>query len=133
MDSRTTGLVMIAIAIVLFAVAVHLGRRALKLARAGGKARGTIVGSEKAYGSQANRPFYKPKVRFTGTDGREHTFVSPVGRGKPYVDGTEVGVVYDPAHPEEAEIAGFVHTWLVPSALAVFGAVILATGIGAVT
>jgi hypothetical protein len=131
MEGRTLALLLVGIAVVLFAVAAHLVRRATRRLRAGGRAKGVIVGSEETFGSSGdNRPYYRPKVRFAARDGHSHTFVSPVGRGKPYANGANVDVVYDPANPEDAEIAGFVAQWLVPLALAAFGAFMLVYGVG---
>ena len=130
MNDSTWGLLLGAVALVLFAVAASLAAKALKRQRAGGRARGTIVGSEKTQSGSSSSPhgvYYRPKVRFTASDGRARTFVSPVGRGKPYVEGTEVQVAYDPANPDDAEVAGFVANWLVPLAMVAFGAVALAT------
>ena len=74
-----------------------------------------------------------PKIRFSSRDGKTHTFVSPLGRGKPYVNGTEVSVVYDPSRPEDAEIAGFARNWMIPLVLAAVGVFSLLMGLGLVS
>jgi hypothetical protein len=136
LDGRAGGALLALVAVVLFLVAIKLARRALRLLRAGGRARGVIVGSEKMYGTaggSSSRPSYRPTVRFTASDGSSRTFTSPVGRGKPWVEGTAVQVVYDPKRPDEAEIASFTANWLIPLMLGMFGAFILAVAAGLLT
>jgi hypothetical protein len=137
MQGPTLGWVLLAVAVVLFIVAATLVKRALHRLRAGGRARGVIVGSETrtsdSSDSNASDMSYVPKVRFSARDGKSHTFVSPLGRGKPYADGTEVSVVYDPAHPEDAEIADFKRSWLIPLVLAAVGVFSLLMGIDLVS
>jgi hypothetical protein len=130
MQSSTVGWVLLVTAVVLLIVAAILFKRALHRMRAGGRVRGVIVGSE-TRGSESggsHDTYYVPKVRFTARDGRSHTFVSPLGRGKPYANGTEVAVVYDPRHPEDAEIAGFARSWLIPLVLVAVGVFSLLMG-----
>jgi hypothetical protein len=128
MSDRTWGLLLGAVALVLFAIAARLAAKAMRRVRAGGRARGTIVGSERTQsGGTSHGFYYRPRVRFTASDGGVHTFVSPVGRGKPYAEGAEVEVTYDPANPADAEVAGFVANWLAPVAMVAFGVAALAT------
>ena len=132
MSDRTWGMLLAAVALALFAIAASLLAKAMKRVRAGGRARGKIVGSEATQSSSSSEGtshgvFYRPKVRFTASDGRTHTFVSPVGRGKPYVEGSDVDVTYDPANPADAAVSGFASNWLVPLAMAGFGVLALVT------
>jgi hypothetical protein len=131
MGGRSWGLLLMAVAVVLVLVAARLVARTLRRMRAGGRARGVVVGNEKTFASSGQgQPYFRRTVRFAANDGRSHTFTSPVGRGRPWVEGAKVDVIYDPADPADAEIAGFATNWLIPLALAVFAAVSLMVGLG---
>jgi hypothetical protein len=67
---------------------------------------------------------FRATVGFTTRDGRESSFRSEVATThRDYRVGDSVRVLYDPRHPEHAEIASFVRLWLLPFVLSFFAAV----------
>jgi len=74
---------------------------------------------------------YRPKARFRSRNGEEVVFVSHSGFGHPaFQPGETVEVLYDPAHPQGAEIKSFWSPWLGPIIIGPIGLVFLLVGIG---
>jgi len=69
---------------------------------------------------------YFPSVRFQTQDGRTVEFQNKVGSNAPPRVGDEVTVIYDPARPEEAEVALGSMFRFSPKALLVAGGIFLA-------
>jgi hypothetical protein len=112
--------------------ALLLARRPIRLLRAGGSVRGTIMDNEESVlqGARAGtQKFYFPLVSFTTADGEPIRFMSAVGGGVARAKGSEVRVLYDPARPHDAELATFKALWFFPTILAVFGLPFLAAGV----
>lgn len=69
-------------------------------------ATGKVVGSEEDEGAQY------PCIEFRDRAGQRVRFRSDSGRGvSPYRMGTEVEVLYDPQHPDNAEVRSFSALW----------------------
>lgn len=112
--------------------ALFIARRPIRLLRAGGSARGTIMDNEESVlqGARAgSQRFYFPLVGFTTAAGEQIRFMSAVGGGVANAKGSAVRVLYDPARPHDAELATFKTLWLFPTILAVFGLPFLAGGV----
>ena len=69
---------------------------------------------------------YFPSVRFQTADGRTIEFQNKTGTNAPPRVGDEVAVLYDPAWPEEAEVALGSMFRFGPKALLVVGGIFLA-------
>lgn len=112
--------------------ALLLARRPIRLLRAGGRARGMLLDSEKAM-VQANRgparPFYFPVVSFTTPQGERICFKSSTGQRSAHSKGSDVRVLFDPARPHDAELVSFKTLWLFPTVTAAFGLPFLAAGV----
>jgi hypothetical protein len=73
---------------------------------------------------------YRPVVRFKTGSGRSVTFQASVAmrdnrarnpaRPRPYSPGDRVQVLYDPDHPQKAQIAGTMYLWFYPLLLLFF-------------
>ena len=104
--------------------AAWVARRSMRLSASGAHADGTVVGNEEHIppGQRGTpRAFHIPVVAYTTARGEKIRFTSRVGRGRPLPNGTPVRVVFDPDHPEDAEIATFARLWLMLTVLAVMG------------
>jgi len=110
-----------------------LGYSAVLVARAQ-SADGVVVNHEVEDMSTAtiNSAVYAPVVSFKTADGRDVTFTSieHAVRAK-YPRGLHLRVLYDPAHPERAEIDSWETLWLFGSAFVVCGLALVAAGFGA--
>ncbi|HEY3848891.1 MAG TPA: DUF3592 domain-containing protein [Acetobacteraceae bacterium] len=85
------------------------------------KAEATYTGSVDEIGGNHGGTFLHPQLRFTTSDGQVVSITSSFGStGQPYGDGEKVPVLYDPRHPEHAEVESFM-LWLPPLFLAPFG------------
>ena len=63
-------------------------------------------------GSRSGGGTYAPVVTFKTGDGRKVNLISPFGSSKPgYNLGDHVGVLFDPADPEQAHIDSFMSKW----------------------
>jgi len=70
---------------------------------------------------------HRPVIRFT-VDGKEHEVAGAVATSwKPEV-GAQVDVLYDPAHPDDANLAGFWSQWLGPVIFYGLGVVLTVVG-----
>ena len=64
-------------------------------------------------GRRRNTPTYRPRVKFTTSEGQAVDFVSGTGTNPPsYSEGEAVKVLYDPRDPEDAKIDGFWQLWM---------------------
>jgi hypothetical protein len=112
--------------------ALLLARRPIRLLRAGGSARGEVLDNEDTMIQGSRGPaskFYFPLIGFTTAKGERIQFTSSVGRGRALPMGSKVRVLYDPARPEEAELATFKTLWFFPTVTAVFGLPFLVAGL----
>jgi hypothetical protein len=112
--------------------ALLLARRPIRLLRAGGSARGTVLDNEESMlqsGRGAASKFYFPLIGFTTAKDERIRFTSAIGRGRALPKGSEVRVLYDPAKPDEAELATFKTLWAPSTVTAVFGLPFLAAGL----
>jgi hypothetical protein len=106
-------------------------RRSVRLRRPAVK-RGTVVGNEELVptGQRGTpRTYHLPVVAYTTPRGEKIRFTSRVGRGQPLPNGTPVRILFDPNHPEDAEIATFARLWLMPTVLVVLGLPFLLAGL----
>ncbi|MFH0727756.1 MAG: DUF3592 domain-containing protein [Pseudomonadota bacterium] len=113
-------------------VAIQLSRRPIRLLRAGGSVRGTVVDCEESLVGATHGParmFYFPIIRFTTPRGENITFTSNAGRRTAIGKESEVRVIFDPSSPHDAELATFRTLWLFPVITAVFGLPFLAVGV----
>jgi hypothetical protein len=125
-------LAFLAVGVATQAGALHFARRPIRLLRAGGSARGMVLDNEEAMMQMGRGPaskFYFPLIEFTTTQGERIRFTSATGRASALAKGNEVPVLYDPASPNEAELATFKTLWLVPTIMAAFGLPFLAAGL----
>ena len=116
---------------VLVAAAAAQGRRWLRLLRAGVRASGEVVGHVpwKGAGPQSVTT-YRPRVRFAGPGHLPREFTSAFGSRRRRAVGSLVAVLFDPARPDNAEIAA---PWLMlagPLALAAIGLTAIAGAFG---
>lgn len=117
-------------------MALVLARRPLRLARAGGRARGTFGkadGEMIASSRGPSRMAYFPTVSFTTAKGEAITFRSRTGGRSPPAAGTEVDVIYDPGNPRDTETATFGSLWLFPVVTAVLGLPFLLIGLSSLS
>lgn len=113
-------------------VALLLARRPLRMLRAGGRARGRIVGNDEEMVASTRGPgrlFHFPKVAFTTATGEPIVFRSRMGRRVAEAVDGDVDVRYDPATPHEAEVATFRDLWLFPLITSVCGLPFLVAGL----
>jgi hypothetical protein len=125
-------LAFVAIGVAMQGGALLLARRPIRLLRAGGRARGMVLDNEESMvqsGRSAASKCYFPIIGFTTTQGERIRFTSAIGRGRALPEGGEVRVVYDPARPNEAELATFNSLWFMPTITAAFGLPFLAAGL----
>lgn len=112
--------------------AAMLARRPIALLRAGGKAVGTVTGSDAQTVSSSKGPartYHLPRVAFTTAKGEKIEFKSISGGTTPPVKGSTVDVIYDPANPHEAEIKSGIRLWLFPAALSLMSLPFLLVGV----
>lgn len=113
-------------------VALLLARRPVRMLRAGGRARGRIIGNDEEMVASTRGPgrlFHFPKIAFTTAKGEPVVFRSRMGRRVPETVDSDVDVLYDPATPHEAEVATFRNLWLFPLITSVCGLPFLAAGL----
>ncbi len=105
------GSVFASVGLLLLGVAAVLVVSAATFARAAERAEGTVVD----FGRRHSLAVY-PYVTYTSpADGREYTFRDKTGRWPPpYIIGERVPVLYDPAHPIDAQIDSWTNTFLGP-------------------
>jgi hypothetical protein len=73
---------------------------------------------------------YYPVYEFALPDGRVERVRGPVGSGTPCCEvGDLVRVLYDPAEPRRARRDSFEDSWLLPTVLGAFGAVLFGVGL----
>jgi hypothetical protein len=109
-----------------------LARRPIRLLRAGGRTQGTVTGSDEetiAGGRGAARAYHFPQIAFTTARGERIVFKSPSGGRIPVAPGTSLPVIFDPASPHDAIVAGFRSLWLFPLATSLMSLPFLAVGI----
>ena len=83
----------------------------------------TFVGSVSRAGGRSGGTFLYPQFRFTTDRGQVVTMTSSSGSTEqPYADGETAPVLYDPSHPERAELDTYM-VWIVPLFLAPFALV----------
>lgn len=112
--------------------AVLAARRTIRLMRAGGRARGKVLGNEEsmiAGGKGPARKFYFPVIVFTTAKGEQIRFTSGSGQPTARAKDSEVRVLYDPERPYDAELATFKTLWYFPAVITVFGLPFLAAGL----
>lgn len=111
-------------------VAGLLARKPLRMVRAGGRANGTIESSDavQVSGKGRTRTYYLPTVSFETPKGERIVFKSESGGAVEPAKGSQVDVVYDPANPRDAAVAGF-RLWIFPIALIVLSTPFLLVGI----
>lgn len=125
-------LAFVAVGVATLGGALLLTRRPIRLLRAGGSARGTVLDNDESMvqtGRGAANKFYFPLIGFTTAKGEQIRFTSATGQGKALPKGSEVRVLYDPERPDEAELATFMTLWFFPTVTAVFGFPFLAAGL----
>lgn len=84
-------------------------------------AEGVYLGSASRVGGLHAGTFLHPEIRFTTPDGAVVDFVTKSGSSnQPYADGRRVGVLYDPARPEDARLDNVFELWAGPVFLAPF-------------
>lgn len=112
-------------------LALALARRPIALSRAGGKATGTVTGSdaEVVSGKGSPRTYHFPHVAFTTTTGEKISFKSTTGSGTALPTGTVVPVIYDPANPRDASIRSMAALWILPIAACVLSLPFLIVGL----
>lgn len=112
--------------------ALMLARRPIRLLRAGGRAQGTVTGSDEeivAGGRGAARTYHFPQVAFTTANGERIVFKSSGGGPIPLAPGTSLPLVYNPALPHDAMVATFRSLWFFPIATSLMSLPFLAVGI----
>lgn len=83
-------------------------------------ATGTVIDVSQKTDSEGAVAFY-PVVRFTTAEGRTVEFVSSSGSSSSGSVGDRVEVLYDPDHPQDAQLSGFFDLWLWPLVLGPLG------------
>lgn len=113
-----------------YVVAGLLARKPLRMLRAGGRAKGTIESSDavRVSGKGSTRTYYLPTVSFETPKGERIVFKSDSGGAVEPVKGSQVDVLYDPANPRDAAVAGL-RLWIFPIALIVLSTPFLLVGI----
>jgi hypothetical protein len=125
-------LAFVAVGVATLGGALLLARRPIRLLRAGGSARGTVLDTEESMlqsGRGAASKFYFPLIGFTTAKGERIRFTSAIGQGRALPKGSEVRVLYDPERPDEAELATFKTLWAPATVTAAFGLPFLAAGL----
>ena len=80
--------------------------------------------------SRQERTLLAPVVEFTNREGQTITFTSAAATSwRRYAPGRRVPVLYNPALPDDAEIATFASRWFGPLTLMIIGAFFLGLGI----
>jgi len=87
---------------------------------------GTQHTSRRSHGLDHPSLLYFPSVRFQTADGRTIELQNKIGTNAPPRVGDEVTILYDPARPEEAEVALGSMFRFDPKALLVVGGIFLA-------
>ena len=113
------------------------GLKRFPLFRDGRRTVGKVVSQEmhrdaREDGEEGSTTSYYPVVEFEALGGEKVRFTGSTGGGGKEIleTGAEVEVIYDPAHPQNAQIGSFSQFWLGPVTLSVCGAIFLAMGIG---
>lgn len=125
-------LAFVAVGVATLGGALLLARRPICLLRAGGSARGEVLDNDESMvqaGRGAASKFYFPLIGFTTAQGERIRFTSAIGQGRALPKGSAVRVLYDPARPDEAELATFTTLWVPSAIMAVFGLPFLAAGL----
>jgi Protein of unknown function (DUF3592) len=92
------------------------------------RATGTVVDLDRRRSSSDGALLFYPVVRFTTANGEAIEFVDSTGSRPPLeTPGDRVEVLYDPDDPNDAELSGIFHVWLVPAGLLVLGSAFLGT------
>jgi hypothetical protein len=95
---------------VLLAVGMYVTASRFHLQRVGISAHGQVIRLQASLDSKGTS--YYPVVEYMTHDGKMATFTSRVGSSPPsFRVGEEVGVIYDPDHPEDAYIRTFWQFW----------------------
>ncbi|MBX6314157.1 MAG: DUF3592 domain-containing protein [Isosphaeraceae bacterium] len=93
-------------------------------------ATGTVTEMVRREGREpGDSPTYAPRIRFRTARGRTVEFIgTPISNRPAYSVGDEVRVLYDPARPERASVAGFLALWGIALILGGIGALFTAVG-----
>jgi hypothetical protein len=136
---RIIGGAFLCIGLLTLALAAFFGYRTYRLVKWGATAPGVVIENvmeervdiDREDHSRTVTRTYRPKVRFLSPSGEEMVFVSSVGFGRPaYGQGEAVEVLYDSAHPQEAQIKTFWSLWLGPILAGLMGVIFSLLGIG---
>jgi Protein of unknown function (DUF3592) len=104
--------------LLLIGAAVTFARVAI-FVRGAAETEATFVGGVARIGGSHTGSFLYPRFRFTAPDGRVITITASSGStDQPYDDGERVVVLYDPFHPEDAELDSLL--WMTPLFLVPF-------------
>lgn len=109
--------------------AVHADGTVVELIRQRAEGESTLSRTEEG---KAMRPKYlfRPRVRFRTSDGQIMVFTPSLAlRPEPYQVGQHVDVLYDPDHPEMAQIDRFLYLWFNVTVLVFFGVLCLGFGL----
>ena len=126
----------LAAGLVFIGIAALLARRPTRLLCAGGKANGVVTGNDRQEvlsrrGPMSNPWMFFPRITFTAADGREISIKSKIAGSRPLPKGKVVPLIYDPAHPEHAEIRSFGALWGFPISFFILGLPLLLEGLWA--
>ncbi len=73
---------------------------------------------------------YYPVLEFVDQDSKKHTFKGNVGGGKrKYHLDQEVEIIFDPTHPEQAQMKSFVTQWIMPIVIIIVGVMLVVGGV----
>jgi hypothetical protein len=109
--------------------AVHADGTVVELIRQRAEGEGILSRTEEG---KAMRPKYlfRPRVRFRTSDGQTVVFTPSLAmRPEPYQVGQPVAVLYDPDHPETAQIDHFLYLWFHATVPVLFGVLCLELGL----
>ncbi len=91
----------------------------LKIAR---PAIGKVVNMHDVYDSDSHSYTYAPVVQYTDNTGKERTFTSTTSSNPPdYAVGDSIHILYDPAHPENPSLAGWMDLYIGVLILGIIG------------
>ena len=115
-------------------IAALLARRPIRLLCAGGKVKGVVTGNDRQEvlsrrGPMRNPWMFFPMITFTAADGRKISIKSKIAGSRPLPMGKVVPLIYDPAHPEHAEIRSFGTLWGFPISFLILGLPFLLEGL----
>ncbi|MCC6260105.1 MAG: DUF3592 domain-containing protein [Anaerolineales bacterium] len=109
-------------AVALFGVAAYMFVTARNFVRSASKTQGTVVRLEARPGSKGGT-VYLPIFEFKTIDGQIITVPHDVASRPPnYRVGESVEILYNPANPQNAKLAGSSNFYMLPALLAAFGA-----------